>query len=202
MASSEEKDSALETSQTSKPSVAASSGSRFWKQVRENIGVVVIALLLAFLLRTFVAEPRYIPSHSMLPGLEVGDRVVVEKISYRFHPPETGDIIVFNPPPQLRRQGYNPNQAFIKRVVGEPGQILSVRNGIVYIDGTPLVENYVAEPPTYQLNPVQVPKNKLFVMGDNRNNSNDSHVWGYLPRKNVVGRAFFRFWPLNRIGSV
>ncbi|PSP33535.1 MAG: signal peptidase I [Cyanobacteria bacterium QS_8_48_54] len=202
MASSEEKDSALETSQTSKLSAAASSGSRFWKQVRENIGVVVIALLLAFLLRTFVAEPRYIPSHSMLPGLEVGDRVVVEKISYRFHPPETGDIIVFNPPPQLRRQGYNPNQAFIKRVVGEPGQILSVRNGIVYIDGTPLVENYVAEPPTYQLNPVQVPKNKLFVMGDNRNNSNDSHVWGYLPRKNVVGRAFFRFWPLNRIGSV
>ena len=174
------------------------------RQVRENLQILAIALSLALLIRIFVAEPRYIPSDSMLPTLQVGDRLVVEKISYRFHPPTPGDIIVFQPPEPLQQelqlQGYAKDQAFIKRVIGESGQLVSIQNGKVYINQKPLNENYLAEPPAYQWGPMQVPENQLFVMGDNRNNSNDSHVWGFLPQQNVIGRAFFRFWPLNRIG--
>lgn len=179
---------------------------RLGNQVRENLQILAIALSLALLIRIFVAEPRYIPSDSMLPTLEVGDRLIVEKISYHFHPPAKGDIIVFEPPEplqtQLELQGYGKDQAFIKRTIGEPGQQVSVKNGKVYINQKPLDEQYIAEPPNYQWGPKEVPENQLFVMGDNRNNSNDSHIWGFLPKQNVIGRALFRFWPLNRIGLV
>jgi signal peptidase I len=174
----------------------------FWQQVQSNVQVIAIALAIALLIRALIAEPRYIPSDSMFPTLEVGDRVVVEKISYHFHPPKRGDIIVFEPPPQLQVLGYHPDQAFIKRVMGEPTQTLAVKNHVVYSNDRALVENYIAEPPDYNLDPVTVPANDLFVMGDNRNNSNDSHIWGFLPQKNVIGRAVFRFWPLTRMGWI
>lgn len=175
---------------------------RVWRIQKENLQLILIALCLALLIRTFVAEPRYIPSDSMLPTLEKGDRLVVEKISDRFHPPTTGDIIVFEPPEKLQVLGYAKDQAFIKRVIGEPGQIVAIANHQVYLNGEPLKENYIAEAPAYQLGAMQVPEGEFFVMGDNRNDSNDSHVWGFLPRKNIIGRARFRFWPLNRIGFV
>ena len=175
---------------------------RVWRIQKENLQLILIALCLALLIRTFVAEPRYIPSDSMLPTLEKGDRLVVEKISDRFHPPTTGDIIVFEPPEKLQVLGYAKDQAFIKRVIGEPGQIVAIANHQVYLNGEPLKENYIAEPPAYQWGAMQVPEGEFFVMGDNRNDSNDSHVWGFLPRKNIIGRARFRFWPLNRLGFV
>ncbi|NET60433.1 MAG: signal peptidase I [Symploca sp. SIO2E6] len=177
-----------------------SGGSSFWQQTRDNLQIIAIALALALLIRTFVAEPRYIPSDSMFPTLKVGDRVVVEKISYLFRPPARGEIIVFNPPLQLQVRGYDPDQAFIKRVIGTSGKTIAIQQGKVYLNDTPLAEDYIAEPPAYQMRPVQVPNEQLFVMGDNRNNSNDSHVWGFLPKQNVIGRACFRFWPLDRIG--
>lgn len=175
---------------------------RAWRTQKENLQLVVIALCLALLIRTFVAEPRYIPSDSMLPTLEMGDRLVVEKLSYRFHPPMTGDIVVFDPPQQLQVLGYAKDQAFIKRLIGESGQIVSVANGKVSLNGEPLPENYIAEPPAYQWGPQQVPDEEFFVMGDNRNDSNDSHIWGFLPKENIIGRARFRFWPLDRIGFI
>ncbi|MGH2415472.1 MAG: signal peptidase I, partial [Microcystaceae cyanobacterium] len=156
-----------------------------WKQVRETFQIVVVALILAICIRTFIAEPRYIPSDSMLPTLEQGDRLVVEKISYRFHPPKRGDIVVFKSPPQLQMQGYEKDQAFIKRVIGTPGHRVAILKGTVYIDNQPLPETYIFEKPRYNLEPRQVPDGQLFVMGDNRNNSNDSHIWGFLPEKNV-----------------
>lgn len=176
--------------------------AKFWQRSRENFQIIAIALALALLIRAFVAEPRYIPSDSMLPTLEVGDRLVVEKISYHFRSPATGEIVVFDPPQQLQIQGYAKDQAFIKRVIGTPGQTVQVQNGKVYLNGTPLKENYIAEPPAYSMEPVRVPEDQLFVMGDNRNNSNDSHVWGFLPKHNVIGHACFRFWPFSRIGRV
>jgi signal peptidase I len=178
------------------------SGSKIWRQLRENLQIVAIALALALFIRAFVAEPRYIPSDSMLPTLEVSDRLVVEKISYHFRPPAVGEIVVFDPPQQLQIQGYDKNQAFIKRIVGTPGQIIQVQSGKVYRDNIPIAEDYIAEPPNYQMEAVRVPENYLFVMGDNRNNSNDSHVWGFLPQQNVIGHACFRFWPLSRMGRV
>jgi signal peptidase I len=179
-----------------------SSKPGFWQSQRENLQILAIALLLALLIRVFVAEPRYIPSDSMVPTLDVGDRLVVEKVSYRFHSPHQGDIIVFDPPAQLQFQGYTADQAFIKRIIGEPGQIIAVQGGTVYVDGEPLVEEYLAEPPEYEMPPVLVPADQFFVMGDNRNNSNDSHVWGFLPKENIIGRAIFRFFPPERIGKI
>jgi signal peptidase I len=128
---------------------------------------------------------------------------VIEKVGYKFHPPDKGDIIVFQPPEILRLIGnFEKSQAFIKRAIAKAGETVAVKNGIVYVNEQPLIENYIAAPPEYELIPVTVPEGQLFVMGDNRNNSNDSHVWGFLPTENVIGRAVFRFWPLERIGIV
>ncbi len=169
-----------------------------WWSWRENFRLIVIALVLAVLLRTFIAEPRYIPSDSMLPTLATGDRLVVEKVSYHLHPPHRGDIVVFNPPPELHRDG----SAFIKRVIALPGQVVAIENGQVYIDGQPLQEDYLAEAIDYTIPPVQVPPGQVFVLGDNRNHSNDSHVWGFLPQENIIGRAVWRFFPLDHFGPI
>jgi signal peptidase I len=173
---------------------------QWWQKWGENIIILVLALGLAFVIRTFVAEPRYIPSESMFPTLEVGDRLIVEKLSYHSHPPQRGDIVVFAPPPQLQQQGYLEEQAFIKRVIGLPGNTIEIKNGHVYVDRELLTETYIAEAPNYAMSPMVVPPDQLFVMGDNRNNSNDSHVWGFLPQSNIIGHACFRFWPIDRFG--
>ncbi len=168
----------------------------------ENLQILVIALLMAFLIRVFVAEPRFIPSDSMLPTLEQGDRLVVEKVSYYFHSPQLGDIVVFHPPAILQEQGYDGDQAFIKRIIGRAGDRVAVQNGVVFLNDQPLEETYILEHPYYNLSSVIVPEGQLFVMGDNRNNSNDSHVWGFLPEKNLIGHAVFRFWPFQRFGLI
>jgi signal peptidase I len=175
---------------------------QLWQQWGETIQILVLALVLAFVIRTFVAEPRFIPSESMLPTLEIGDRTIVEKLSYYSHPPQHGDIIVFVPPQQLQAQGYGTDQAFIKRVIGLPGDTVAVRQGRVYVNDRLTIEPYIAEPPNYAMSPIVVPAGQLFVMGDNRNNSNDSHVWGFLPQGNIIGHACFRFWPLERFGGI
>jgi len=182
---------------------------------RENVITIALALLLAFGLRTFVAEARWIPSDSMLPTLAEGDRLVVEKLSYRFGDPQRGDIIVFNPPAKLNFRG-----AYIKRLIGLPGDQIQVQPGVgVLINGVLLQEPYTLEPASYRLDtlddigtscgltisigdpeaPIVVPEGTYFLMGDNRNNSQDSHCWGFLPRNNLIGRTFFRWWPLSRL---
>ncbi len=185
-----------------KPTTDTNSSTKTWHRLRENFSLIAIALVLAFLIRTFIAEPRYIPSESMIPTLLTGDRLVVEKVSYYFHPPKFGDIIVFQPPEELQNRGYLKDQAFIKRVIGESEKVVSINRGKVFLDGQALQEDYIAEPPNHPFPPVKVPPDNLFVMGDNRNDSNDSRYWGFLPRKNVIGRAVFRFWPPNRIGLI
>ncbi|HEY9877828.1 MAG TPA: signal peptidase I [Leptolyngbyaceae cyanobacterium] len=175
---------------------------QFWAGQQENLRILGIALAIALIVRFFIAEPRFIPSNSMEPTLNIGDRLIVEKVSYRLHPPHRGDIVVFNPPPQLTALGYDRRQAFIKRVIGEPGQTLQVNQGRVYVDGEALEETYIREAPNYQMLPITVPPGAVFVMGDNRNDSNDSHIWGVLPQSNIIGRATYRFWPLDHFGNV
>ncbi|MEN9201724.1 MAG: signal peptidase I [Thermostichus sp. DG_1_6_bins_120] len=185
------------------------SGSRsWWQSQRENLLTLLLALLLALGIRTFVAEARWIPSDSMLPTLVEGDRLVVEKISYRFGSPQRGDIIVFNPPAKLNFDG-----AYIKRVIGLPGERMRIANGKVFINSIPLQEDYIYEPPNYSCpgercpgvrvwgseSDFVVPPGSYFVMGDNRNDSQDSHVWGFLPEENIIGNTIFRFWPPNRL---
>lgn len=177
-----------------------------WKEIAKTIG---LSLVLALGIRQFVAEARYIPSESMVPTLQVNDRLIVEKMSYRFHNPERGDIIVFMPPDAAGRYCLgvqDPNikikDAFIKRVVALPGEKVEVRDGTVFINDQPLEENYIAARPDYQLLPSVVPPDSFLVLGDNRNNSCDGHFWGAVPRENIIGRAAFRFWPPNRIGGI
>lgn len=180
----------------------ASASPRVWRGLQENITLIAIALCLAILIRTFVVEPRYIPSDSMLPTLHQGDRLVVEKISYHIHPPKFGDIVVFQPPEELQRRGYLKDQAFIKRIIGTPGEIVSIASGKVYVNGQPLQEDYITEPPNLPMEGRQVPVDQFFVMGDNRNDSNDSRYWGFLPKSDIIGRAVFRFWPFDRFGLI
>ncbi|PSP18787.1 MAG: signal peptidase I [Cyanobacteria bacterium QS_8_64_29] len=165
-----------------------------WLETVKTLGLSVV---LALGIRHFVAEARYIPSQSMQPTLQVNDRLLVEKLSYRFGRPERGDIIVFSPPESLQFE-----QAFIKRVIGLPGETVAVRNGTVFINGQAIQEPYLKAEPDYTYGPVEIPKRRYLVLGDNRNNSRDSHYWGFVPRKNIIGHAFVRFWPPDRLGQI
>jgi signal peptidase I len=166
----------------------------------EIVKTVATAAVLALGIRTFVAEARYIPSESMVPTLEINDRLIIEKVSYHFQEPKRGDVVVFSPTKTLEEQNYH--EAFIKRVIGLPGDTVEVRNGRVYVNNEPLTEPYIAEKPDYQYGPQTVPQGQYLVLGDNRNKSYDSHAWGFVPKDNIIGRAVLRFWPLNRAGEI
>lgn len=167
---------------------------------REAAQTVLLSLLLAGGTRQVLAEPRYIPSESMMPTLAVNDRLLIEKVSYRFHSPTRGDMVVFNPPEALERQQMK--DALIKRVIGLPGETVEVKAGKVYINQKPIVEPYIKDQPEYEMATIVVPENQYFVLGDNRNNSYDSHYWGFVPREKIIGRAMVRTWPIDRIGNL
>lgn len=166
----------------------------------EAVKTIVLSGILAFGIRSFVAEARYIPSGSMLPTLQINDRLIIDKLSYDFRDPQRGDIVVFSPTDALKQQNFK--DAFIKRVIGLPGDKVEVKDGIVYVNDQPIQEKYIDDQPNYRFGPVTVPPNEYLVLGDNRNNSYDSHYWGFVPRKNIIGRAVVRFWPLNRVGEI
>ncbi|HEY9740438.1 MAG TPA: signal peptidase I [Coleofasciculaceae cyanobacterium] len=166
----------------------------------EGLKTIVLSGVLAFGIRSFVAEARYIPSGSMLPTLQINDRLIIDKISYNFREPGRGDIVVFSPTDTLKQQNFK--DAFIKRVIGLPGDKVEVKGERVYINDQPVRENYIEEKPNYSFGPATVPPNQYLVLGDNRNNSYDSHYWGYVPRDRIIGRAVVRFWPLNRVGEI
>lgn len=165
--------------------------------LRETVETLGLSVLLALGIRTFVAEARYIPSGSMLPTLEINDRLIIDKVSYDFGNPQRGDIVVFRPPAALGQ-----DEAFIKRLIGMPGDVIEVKNGQLYINNEPQSEPYIAAKPDYQYGPVTVPDDAYLVLGDNRNKSFDSHFWGFLPADHLIGRAVFRFWPLDRLGDL
>ena len=179
----------------------------------ETIKTIGLSVLLALGVRSFVADSRYIPSGSMLPTLHINDRLIIDKLSYRFSNPIRGDVVVFNPPEQLERElvangEKKDKEAFIKRVIGLPGDRIEVKGGKVYINNRSLSENYLGEPPRYQWSSTEltpdgiVPPGHYLVLGDNRNNSYDSHYWGFVPKDKIIGKAIIRFWPINRAGGI
>jgi signal peptidase I len=168
-----------------------------WMEGAKTIG---LSAILAVGIRTYVAEARFIPSGSMQPTLEINDRLIVDKVSYKLANPQRGDIVVFAPTPALEQQNFH--DAFIKRVIGVPGDEVEVKEGKVMINGNVLDENYTKEAANYELRPVKVPDNQYLVLGDNRNNSYDSHYWGFVPKEKLIGKAVVRFWPPNRVGGI
>ncbi|MFN6338744.1 MAG: signal peptidase I [Cyanobacteriota bacterium] len=173
------------------------------QEVIATLRGVVVWLLVALALRWLVVEPRWIPSGSMLPTLQLEDRVLVQKILPRLGVnPGLGDIVVFHPPPLLLEAGYDPKAALIKRVVAVAGDRVEVRDGLLWRNGRAIDPDWSHTPATYTLAPQEVPPGHLMVLGDNRNASLDSHVWGPLPGKEVIGTAFWRYWPLDRFGPL
>ncbi len=163
---------------------------------------VALSVILALGIRTFIAEARWIPSESMVPTLKINDKLIVDKLSYRFTNPQRGDVVVFSPTDNIKKNDPTLKDAFIKRVIGLPGDKVEVKGGRVYINDRPQREDYIKEEPYYQFGPVKVPPDSYLVLGDNRNNSFDSHFWGFVPRENIIGHAIIRFWPPDRIGEL
>jgi signal peptidase I len=170
-----------------------------WAQARSLLLWVLVALLL----RWAVIEPRWIPSGSMLPTLQLQDRILVEKLRPRLHSPlRPGAIVVFHPPPALLQAGYDPAAALIKRVVAVAGDQVEVRDGVLWRNGEPVARDWNGEPMAYSLGPLTVPRGQVLVLGDNRNASLDSHLWGPLPEAEVIGTAVWRYWPPARFGPI
>lgn len=169
----------------------------------EWVAVIVGAVIVALLIKTFVVQAFRIPSESMVPTLEVGDRVLVNKLSYDAHDLNRGDVVVFDRPPGLPAGPNDPTE-LIKRVIGLPGDTVVARDGDIYVDDQRLEEPYLAdEGGTYGLDePVTVPEGQVWVMGDNRAHSEDSRAFGPIDTDTIVGRAFMIMWPPGRIGAL
>jgi signal peptidase I len=191
-----------------------------WAFLRELPVLLLVAFVLALLIKTFLIQAFYIPSASMEPTLRIGDRVLVNKVVYRLHPPRRGDVIVFEDPSPGAEEdrgalsafwrwlteglgvSANPEKDFIKRVIALPGETIEIKRGRVFVDGTELDEPYLHPfRDVSDYGPTRVPPDSLFVMGDNRANSNDSRrSLGFIPYDKVVGKAFVIIWPPSRIG--
>ncbi|MGI6037293.1 MAG: signal peptidase I [Limnochordia bacterium] len=162
--------------------------------VREYAETVLGAAALALLIMVFIARAYTVEGPSMLPTLTHGERLLVDKISYRFQEPKRGEIIVFRYP-------ANPKESFIKRIIGVPGDEIQIYGGVVYVNGEPLQEDYIREAFFSRFGPQIVPPDTYFVMGDNRNNSEDSRDprVGFVPRDLIIGRAIWRYWPVTKL---
>jgi len=166
------------------------------KARREILETLFLAGIIAFLLNSFIVQLYWIPSPSMEPTLLVGDRVVVSRMSYWNNEPERGDIVVFKFPQDEKLN-------LTKRIIGLPGETLTIKDNQVYINNEALKEAYV--PPQKKVpdfGPVLIPTGQYFMMGDNRDNSADSRVWGFVTKKQIKGKAKFRYWPFARAGKI
>lgn len=187
----------------------------------EALIILGLAAVVAIIIQSFFIKAFLIPSSSMSPTLQIGDRVMVEKVTYYFTKPHLGDIIVFRYPPSDPR-ALNTNNVFywpfqqigetlhitnrgttpyVKRVIGTGGETVELRKGKLYVNGKRIQEDYIVDDGS-DYGPVEVPKGMLFCLGDNRPNSRDSRFWGMVPIRAVIGRVFLRWWPLSRFGSV
>ncbi len=171
------------------------------------IETVVIALSIFLILYLFIMQPHQVNGQSMEPNFHHAEYVMTDKLSYRFGQPQRGDVIVFEAPPAANcPEGTGCD--FIKRVIGLPGDTVEVKDGHFYVNNIYLEENYIdasvdTKPGLYtSRGPIVVPPGNYFVSGDNRNHSSDSRVWGPVPFDKIVGKVFFRYWPINRIGPI
>ena len=162
--------------------------------LRDVVGTILPAVLIALLIHVFLAQATRVYGQSMQPNLQTNERLVIEKMSYRLHGPRRGDVVVLRDP-------SGGSELLIKRVVGLPGERVTIANGQVFIDGVELEEPYLDQE-TESGGSWLVPPLQVFVMGDNRQASRDSRSFGAVGRDQIIGRALFRYWPLDQIGIV
>lgn len=168
-------------------------GGSFLGEVFESL---LVAIILALIIRLFVFQPFVIPSGSMEPTLQVNDRIITLKFSYYFGEPNRGDVVVFKYP-------RDPKRVFVKRVIGVGGETVTLQDSTLYINGEPVPEPYL--PPDLEFadfGPIEVPEGHLFVLGDNRNNSDDSRVWGFVQEDLLIGKSVAIYWPFERISTI
>jgi signal peptidase I len=162
--------------------------------VKELLITLGLALIIFLLLQTTIQSSIVLGS-SMEPGMEDGQRLIINKAIYHFREPARGDVIILHPP-------IEPQKEYVKRIIGIPGDKIEVRSGLVYVNGSALNEPYIKESPRYNFSSFMVPENNYFVLGDNRNNSNDSHTGWTVTSENIVGEAWLRIWPISEWGTV
>lgn len=165
------------------------------KSLFEWVIIIAVAFVLSIFIRNYAIDTRIVPTGSMIPTIEEQDRLIVDRIFYKFDDLRRGDIIVFQAPEQAMEE-----LDLVKRLIGLPGEEVEIKNGKVFINGQPLNEPYINAKPDYEYGPVTVPENSYFMLGDNRTASKDSHIWGFLPGDKILGRVWVRYWPLDRFG--
>jgi len=186
------------------PAPEAAPAKQEWKQfLREILETVGLAVILFLVINLISARVR-VEGFSMLPTLENGEYILISRLSYKLGEFHRGDIIVFRPPMYPEASTWqrlfglprfdNRYEDYIKRIIGLPGEKVKMADGKVYINGVPLIEPYIDTPANYA-NEWTVPAGELFMLGDNRNNSADSHAWGFLPEENILGKALVVYWP-------
>ena len=176
------------------PSAAPENEGGLRRMLIDIIETVLLSVVLFLGINAVSARIR-VESISMQPTLYAGDFVIVNKVAYKFGEVDRGDVIVFRFPPDPDREPY------IKRIIGLPNDIVRVSQGKVYVNNNPLQEGYIKAAPTYE-GEWRIPEGSLFVLGDNRNNSSDSHTWGTVPMEYVIGKALFVYWPLEEWGAI
>jgi len=165
-------------------------------KILREVGITVLIAVIVFVCLRFTVQSYTVVMSSMEPNFQDGECIMVNKLSYRSSGPQRGDVIIFDPP-------FDSEYPFIKRVIGLPGETVEINDGKVAINGTPLEENeYIAAQPGYTMSAQEVPENEYFVLGDNRNYSNDSHNGWTVLRDNIIGKAWFTYWPPSKLGVV
>jgi signal peptidase I len=172
------------------------------RSIIEWLIVIVVAVLVSLLIRTYVFQTFFIPSGSMEPTLQIGDRIIVNKLSVELGTIHVGDILVFKAPKAVATECGDSVADLVKRVIGVPGDTLVSKGNTIYVNGHPLKQpwTHVAQIGSRPITTTYVKKNHYFMMGDNESDSCDSRYWGLLPRSDVIGKAFVRIWPLSRLG--
>ncbi len=166
-----------------------------FKAISEWVIIIAIAFVLSIVIRNYLIDTRIVPTGSMLPTIQLQDRLIVDRVFYKYDTIERGDIIVFSAPVASEE-----DKDLVKRAIGLPGEKLEVKDGAVYINDKVLNEPYVVEPADYNYGPVTIPDDSYFMLGDNRRYSKDSHVWGYVSADDILGRVWIRYWPMEEFG--